>query len=353
MNVFKSLKVYLGIVSVLFLSINNAKTTALTFIAVGVILAIYEFTVCKRKREKAMTIIGYSLLLALQISYVIFRVNNPPESSLESLVMSLIMYWLLFLSFILQSFIDIKNYQQYFFHTPKNAQALSFDKIKQFNRYVKDKKMLVNRASKILTRETIQEIIEEMERHSSFSYINQGSLTEQYFDAVEETLNDPYIYIVLSDTGSRPSQVISLGTGKAYNHSSISFDEELKTLISYNGGERVNPPGLNAEMIEYLSKKDDATIYVYKLGVTKEQKIKMLDKIKEINEDGSAYNILGLVLRKSYKPNIMYCSQFVYILLEYADAAYFETNPNSIKPTDLVEFDYDRKLQLAYKLTFN
>ncbi len=76
----------------------------------------------------------------------------------------------------------------------------------------------------------------------------------------------------------------------------------------------------------------------------------MLDKIVEINEHGSAYNLLGLFLKKSYKPNIMYCSQFVYKLLAHAEAQPFEMDPNEIRPTDLIELDYERKLTLEYKI---
>ena len=50
----------------------------------------------------------------------------------------------------------------------------------------------------------------------------------------------------------------------------------------------------------------------------------MLDKIREINNEGSAYNLLGLVLKVTPQPNIMFCSQFVYTILELAGLNYFE-----------------------------
>lgn len=199
---------------------------------------------------------------------------------------------------------------------------------------------------------TIQEIMKDIPRHSSFEYINKDSLSETYFDYANKSLEDLAIYIVCSDTGSAASSLISLFTRKVYNHCSISFDKDLKTLISYNGGEKIYPPGLNAEMIEWLFKKKESSILIYKLNVTREQKQKMIDKVKQINREGSAYNLIGLVSNTSFRPNILYCAQFVYKLLECGDAIYFQKKKNKLYPTDFIECDYERKLCFVEKISF-
>ncbi len=77
----------------------------------------------------------------------------------------------------------------------------------------------------------------------------------------------------------------------------------------------------------------------------------MIEKISKINEEGSAYNILGLVFKFSFRSNIMYCSQFVYSLLYYADCDFLQpTDAFSIKPTDFIEKDYKRKMEFLYEL---
>src|SRR5699024_9040631 len=123
--------------------------------------------------------------------------------------------------------------------------------------------------------------------------------------------------------------------------------------ISYNGGENVAPPGLNQEQLENFNKKDDASIMVYKISAPKEKKQIAIDKIREINEKGSAYNLVGLVTKVSIRPNIMFCSQFVYNILKVAGLEYFQSSATKIKPTDLVEKDYYRKLQFCYEIKFN
>jgi hypothetical protein len=206
---------------------------------------------------------------------------------------------------------------------------------------------------KTLSKEKINEIINDLPRHNSFRYINKGSLTNEYFELAYKTLEDLHIYIIISNTGSAASEIISLFTNKQYNHISIAFDNKLKTIISYNGGERVCPPGLNYEMLEYFNKKDDSSIAVYKTKCTVKQKEAIIDKIKEINNIGSAYNLIGLVTKHTHKPNIMFCSQFVYKLLKNVGLNYFNKKEEEVKPTDLIELDYHRKLEFIYEIKLN
>ncbi len=353
MQNLKSFKLSLILFAVFFLSFNNFITSLLVFVAIDIVLATYVLLTSTRKSQKLVALLGYGCLLPIQIWYSLTVTNRHLEYTMERITTLGITYILLFLSFELYHYLNVVNERNYFFSVTRPSELLAFSRIAQFNQFLSDKKEFVNKSAKILNREVIEEVLQEVARNNSFSYINKGTLTDEYFQLLESTLDDPYIYIVISDTGSATSQMLSLISQKTFNHVSISFDRDLQTLLSYNGGERVNPPGLNAEMIEYLIKKDDASIYVYRLEATKEQKQKMISKIEEINQDGSAYNLLGLFVRRSYKPNIMYCSHFVYTLLQQADLNYFEKRPHDVRPTDFIELDYDRVVELDYKIKFN
>jgi hypothetical protein len=194
------------------------------------------------------------------------------------------------------------------------------------------------------------DIASDLPRHDSFRYVNGRSLTPRYFEKAVQTLDDPWLYIVVSNTGSPASELISVFTQKQFNHASLSFDAALETILSYNGGERLYPPGLNREMVEFMGRKEDASILVYRLPVSREQKESVLDAVRLINEEGSAYNMLGLVTNHSFKPNIMFCSQFVYRMLKIADAVYFEAKSGAVKPTDFIERDYYRKLEFVEEI---
>lgn len=190
--------------------------------------------------------------------------------------------------------------------------------------------------------------IKKLPSFNSFDYINPGVLTEHYFEKAEESLEDSYIYLVLSRTNSASSKIIGTFTGDRYNHISISFDYDLSTVISYNGGNNRFPPGMNPEELEDLNQGEGAQLLVYRHRVSREEKLNMINFIRKINQEGSAYNLLGLILKKSVKPNIMFCSQFVYSLLKENGIQYFAMNPLSVKPEDFIKRDYKRDLQFCY-----
>ncbi len=345
-----SLKICLLIMAVFFLALNSSVISALVFIFLDVILVIIALSTTDSWRQRITTFLSYGILLTIQLYFCLFLVDSTLINQFALVFMT---YFLLILSFIIEAFIELKNYQMYFFHAPLNTASLLFSDLEQFSSMIKEKSMQIDKALAIMSRDNIQTIIEEISRNNSFEYINSGTLTRDYFNEAEKSMADSSVYIVLSDTGSITSQIVSLFTEKSHNHASIAFDKDLKTLISYNGGERINPPGLNSEMLSYLCKSEDATIYVYRLRVSEEQKRKMIEKVYEINKNGSAYNVIGLVLKRSFKPNIMYCSQFVYSLLKYAGTNYFEKSIHDVKPTDLVELDYMRKLEFVQKIDFS
>jgi hypothetical protein len=201
-----------------------------------------------------------------------------------------------------------------------------------------------------LTSDNFDSLINDLPRHNSFEYINAKSLPEEYFKYAHETLDDPYVYIILSNTGSAASELISIFTKKKYNHVSLAFDKHLKTIISYNGGEKLYPPGLNYELLKNFNKKADASVIVYRLKCNREQKKLIIEKIRRINEEGSAYNLFGLVLKYSHKPNIMFCSQFVYKMLKEAGLHYFEKEETAVSPMDIIELDYQRRLEYIYEI---
>jgi hypothetical protein len=191
-------------------------------------------------------------------------------------------------------------------------------------------------SSAALSLQDIGELILDLPRHSSSRYITRRSLPAGWFDRVYASLDDPYVYIVLSDTGSPASKLIGLFTSAVYNHVSLSFDRALETLVSYNGGNGVSGPGLNAERLEFLNQKAGASLAVYRLGLKPEQKRALIEYIRAIDEEGSSYNLLGLLTKKSRLPNIMFCSQFVYSLLDKTGLAYFEKEGGEVRPEDFI-----------------
>jgi hypothetical protein len=313
-------------------------------------MIIYTLLKVDGKKNKIILSIIYLAVMVFQLAHnalMTFSENNTMFMSLGSRLIGIIMVLVPFI--INRLFSEYKNAK---FYLP-SAQDLTVFTFNELVENINDIKIIIGKGRQSFSKENIDELLQDIPRHNSFRYINKGSLTDEYFEIAYQTLNDLNIYIVISNTGSPASEIISIFTKKQYNHVSLSFDRQLKTIVSYNGGERLYPPGLNMEMIKYFNKKQDSSIIVYSISTTCDKKKEMIDKINEINRQGNAYNLIGLVFKLSFKPNIMFCSQFVYKMLKNAGLNYFEKKDGQIKPNDLVELDYYRKLKYEYEIKFN
>ncbi|MHB9293122.1 hypothetical protein Holit_02242 [Hollandina sp. SP2] len=300
--------------------------------------------------KKLTLIVSYIIIMILQLTYNTLIIHGEDINSFVQTISRIFGVIFIVMPFFVEFGFEYKNFSNVYLPSVQNIEVFSFNEVKE---YAEDVLNSIYKLNKKLSKDNVLEIMRDIPRHSSFRYINDGSLSEEYFHAAYETLNDPWIYIIISNTGSAASEIISIFTQKQYNHASLSFDKELKTIVSYNGGNKIYPPGMNQEMIEYFNKKEDASIIVYRLKVTSEKKKTIIDKIKEINTEGNAYNLLGLITKQTFKPNIMFCSQFVYKMLKYVGLQYFEKKNENVSPIDLVELDYYRKLEYEYEIKLN
>ncbi len=297
-----------------------------------------------RKRLKFFLILSYVTIFILQAIIII-----PVLDDSKNLISNVFKVASIYIPLIFEKIFTMSIHTQLYLPSIENKNAITAEALKNLVSERVDKTKKISAALHI---DNVSEIATDLNRHSSVKYINNGSLTKEYFKVANESLDDLYIYIVISNTGSSASEILSVFTKKQFNHASLSFDKDLKTIISYNGGENVYPPGLNQEFISFFNKKPDASIITYRLKCSREQKQELIKKVETINNEGSAYNILGLVLKNSYKPNIMFCSQFVYSMLKYAGLDYFHEKAELVKPTDLIELDYYRKLEFVEEIKF-
>lgn len=323
----------------------------LAYILSFIFLLCYTVFTASTVLEKIVQTIIYALIMATQIVFDVLVLRTLLESNHKTCVLGkLLATVLIFIPFLVKHIFFIGQHSNNPFTVLGECFALSYSEL------FHDKDEIFYRIDRLtdaghkLSKENLQEIMHDLPRHNLFSYINNGSLTDAYFEQAEKTLNDGYIYIIITKSKSASSELIGLFTNRQYNHVSLSFDRELHTIISYNGGEKIAPPGLNPEVVAQLTKREGASIIVYRLSATYEQKKIMLDKIHDINSEGSAYNILGLLFKVTPQPNIMFCSQFVYTMLKLAGLNYFEKDAIHVTPTDFIELDYYRNLDFVYKI---
>lgn len=304
-------------------------------------------------RNKILLCMIYIIILVIQLIFNIFVVFSGDQASILFELKKFISVCLIMAPFFILYLNYLYAVQKRFFPAVQDASAVSIGMIKEAYFRAGSFKDTVVKSKGSFHPNSLAEIAKDIPRHSYTKYLNRHTLTEAYFKECEASLVDEHLYIVISSTGSSSSELISVFTRKEYNHVSISFDRDLKTILSYNGGENVSPPGLNREQLDYFNRKTDASMLVYSLKAPKEKKRLVLNKIKEINEKGSAYNLVGLVTKVSIRPNIMFCSQFVYSILRYAELNFFTEKAASVKPSDFIERDYYRKLKFCYEIKFN
>ena len=345
-----AIKIIAGIVlSALFFA-NNYVLFNLTYVFTFLVMILYTFLTKNSIKKKVALAIICLMIMVFQIVYNSLVIFSEDNSLFDSVLRRLIGILFVLIPPLAGRIFSDHRKEKFYLPSAQDLGALTFNEIVENINRVKE---IIEKGQENLSKEKIEELLKDIPRHDSFRYINKGSLAQEYFDLAYKTIDDQNIYIVISNTGSPASEIISMFTRKQYNHASLSFDRELKTIISYNGGERVYPPGLNMEMMQYFNKKKDSSIIVYSMAIGAEKKQKIIDKINEINKQGNAYNLLGLVFKFSFKPNIMFCSQFVYKMLKEAGVNHFEKKEGEIKPTDIIEMDYYRKLKYEYEIKFN
>ncbi|QEA30953.1 hypothetical protein [Secundilactobacillus malefermentans] len=334
--------------------VGTAPIYILIYVFFALAMAIRTMLGTTKRSVKFGLIISFILAMAVQIVFcttVVF-VAQSHTSIIGHLIAKVFATAIIPLPLMLERFIISNKPADFYPPSVEEAATLSFNFLKNNLNKVVNATKSADKLKSTLSVKNLSATFGDLHRHSSTNYINNGSLTEAYFEKVEESLADPYLYIVISNTGSPASEMIAMFTMKQFNHASLSFDKDLKTIISYNGGVNVYPPGLNPETVEAFHQKPDASILVYRIQATREQKQAVAEKVKQINEDGSAYNILGLVTKHSIRPNIMFCSQFVYKMLGIAGLQYFEKKDGQVRPTDFIELDYHKQLEYCYEIKF-
>ncbi len=344
-------KIFIVSISMAMLIYGSLNFYILTYALSLVLFFLRTLLLPTRRRIRFQMFVLYSLFFVFQVGFVTTIFSEVTTTKLLFAKSLGLIFFLTPLSF--ESIFLNDDFTKLYFPNMNSITTFSYAFFKENHDELITKLDAVKDFKKGITAKNLKEVITDLPRHGYRSYVNDGSLTEAYFKFAETTLDDPYIYIVLSNTGSGASELISSFTKRNYAHSSISFDSDLKSIISFNGGEKINPPGLNYETLDFFNKKKDSSILVYKLETTKEQKKKMLDYVKTINEEGSAYNIIGIFRIDLNKPNMLVCSQFVYMLLKSVGLDYFEKKPSLVRPTDLIELDYHRKLIFEYELFLN
>lgn len=165
-------------------------------------------------------------------------------------------------------------------------------------------------------------------------------------------MNNKYIYLIFSKTGTWLSHSISIVTKTDYPHISLSLDSNFDKLYTF-GRLNVNNPFSGGLTIESLysgvyTKSTKASCLIYKVPVTNDQ-LKLLKRtvkkyylINDINL--FKYNFIGLfaiLINKQLKRKKHYfCSQFVSSILNESTIWTSPKVHELTRPTDIMEISH-------------
>jgi hypothetical protein len=134
-------------------------------------------------------------------------------------------------------------------------------------------------------------------------------------------MNDKYIYLVFSKTGTWLSTLISIFSDIRYPHASLSFDRNFTEMYSF-GRTNPNNPFSGGFVVENLydgvfRKSTNCECMIFRVTVTEEQYHLLQKYVDEFSKekDKYRYNFLGLygimLNRPLKRKNYYFCSQFI------------------------------------------
>ena len=167
--------------------------------------------------------------------------------------------------------------------------------------------------------------------------------------------NQYYIYVVLTQTGTRVAKAIKYFTQAPYNHVSITTDKELCERFSFcRYKTRLPlPAGFTFENVNggMFNLFHSVPCQIFGIKVTKEELERYNKVIQHFRKETKlySYNVLGLVTMPLGIPfkrkNRFVCSQFVAHVLEEAGIVTFNKSISLITPDD---FRYIPNASLLY-----
>jgi hypothetical protein len=158
-------------------------------------------------------------------------------------------------------------------------------------------------------------------------------------------MNNKYIYLVFTKTGTWLSRLISTFSDIRYPHASLSFDSDFTKMYSFGRTNPSNPfSGGFVEESLYggvFSRFSYSECMILRVTITEEQYSLLQKHVEEFLKEKSKYkyNFLGLsaiLLNKSIKrKNYYFCSQFISEALIKSNVLELNKDPELTRTDDL------------------
>ena len=162
-------------------------------------------------------------------------------------------------------------------------------------------------------------------------------------------MDNGYIYVIVTQTGTVLSRILKLFTHARYNHASVSDDETLESMYSFG---RLNPYNpfhggfvREGKSVGTFKRFRNTEAVVIAIPVSKELCEDFRRDVSEMygHRQDYAYNYRGLFLAAfgvaAKTPNAFYCSEFVRYILERHEVISEGTFSGIVRPTDFLQIE--------------
>ena len=154
------------------------------------------------------------------------------------------------------------------------------------------------------------------------------------------------IYIVLSDTGSLFTRSIKMFTRAPYNHSSIAFESDLKTLYSF-GRKNPNNPFIGGFVEEHINsgtfrKFSNTSCIVLSIEVSAKsyEQLQIIVNNFVANKEDYNYNLVGMISAIINRPmphdSKYFCSSFLAESMRKSEMDLLKQSPYITRPNDFM-----------------
>jgi hypothetical protein len=147
------------------------------------------------------------MVMIFQTVYSNMIIFAEKSGILDSVISRIIGLILVPIPFVFNKLISENRGGKYYFPSVQDLSVFTFNELAKNITAVNN---VIKEVQKNISKENINGLMKDLPRHNSFRYINKGSLTDEYFDMAYKTLDDLKIYIIVSNTGSPASEIISI-----------------------------------------------------------------------------------------------------------------------------------------------
>jgi hypothetical protein len=206
----------------------------------------------------------------------------------------------------------------------------------------------------------VNEILNDPNKRTDYDYygdkktLNDGVCVE----SIDETRYSP-VFVVLSK-GTTPivSPGIRLFSGGDYSHASISFDKDLHTMYTFNGGVGIDDiypekdPGMQKESLQGTKFKDNEVV-IYAIFIKNDVVAEMINTCEKMYEAKDAKYSYGMIVKKLFhsdkasKGDRFICSSFVNEIIAMSGKKLVDKNiPSPHEMSEEAKVNPDRCLKL-------